>query len=149
LNHHYRAPLDFSFHELEIAQKNYQKLCKLFDAVSVDGLTADAIKNDSYVARMLEFLHDDVNTTGAIGVLFEYVKNASHNTASAPAIKAFLMSVFGLRLQPLPEENVEHTPEIMALLEERNQARAAKDWAKADALRDKLQALGVEVQDKK
>lgn len=148
LNHHYRAPLDFSFHELEIAHKNYQKLCKLFEAVPTVTLS-ESVKNDPYVKRMLEFLCDDVNTTGAMGVLFEYIKTMMGNETSAPAIKAFLMSVFGLRLQPLPEEETVYTPEITALLEERNQARAAKDWQRADALRDMLQKLGVDVQDSK
>jgi len=60
-----------------------------------------------------------------------------------------LQSILGLTLKPLPEKAVEITPEIEQLLKEREAARAQKDWAKADAIRDQLKALGYAAHDKK
>ena len=57
--------------------------------------------------------------------------------------------MFGLTFVPLPEKEVEITPEIEELIKQREQARAAKDWKKADELRATLRNLGYEVQDKK
>lgn len=50
---------------------------------------------------------------------------------------------------PLSEKEQEITPEIQALLDERQKAREAKDWARADSIRDKLKEAGYDVQDKK
>ncbi len=56
----------------------------------------------------------------------------------------------GLSFKTLEEKKeVSITPEIETLIKEREQARHEKDWAKADELRDKLQALGYTIQDKK
>ena len=89
---------------------------------------------------------DDLNTVGSLGVLFE---NRSLDTESVAAGRFFMQYVLGLSLEPLPEKTVEITSEIQFLLDEREAARIAKNWALADALRDQLTALGFEVQDKK
>jgi cysteinyl-tRNA synthetase len=57
-------------------------------------------------------------------------------------------AVLGLNLEKWEEATVEITPELQALLEERQAARLAKDWAAADAARDKILALGFKVEDK-
>lgn len=147
LNHHYRAPLDFSFPELEIAKKNYQKICKAFEGV--EPASPELSKNNKYVQKMVAFLSDDLNSTGLIGFLFENLKLIVQNTQDKAAVKTFLMNVLGLRLEPLKDEKIEYTPEIKILIEEREKARLSKDWKRADELRDKLLELGVEIQDKK
>ena len=68
---------------------------------------------------------------------------------SEPTVKKILVHVLGLTLVPLHEDAVEMTPEIKELVERREQARKEKRWDEADAIRDKLKALGFEVQDKK
>ncbi len=149
LNHHYRTPLDFSFKELEIAKKNYQKICKAFAKVEHRDITTDRMQLDSCVQQMLEFLKDDLNSTGMMGLLFDYLHTITDNRERARAVKAFLTNVLGLHLEPLQEQEVEYTPEIKLLIKEREQARTEKDWKAADKLRKKLCELGVKIQDTK
>jgi cysteinyl-tRNA synthetase len=60
-----------------------------------------------------------------------------------------LQKILGLTCRQLPEEETVLTPEIQQLIAEREDARAVKDWARADAIRDQLKELGYQVQDKK
>ena len=147
LNHHYRSPLDFSFDDLTSIQKSYQRLCKFF--ATVDAALEGVAKESTVVAQMLDFLRDDLNTSGMWGVLFDSLPLLQKDKNEAAAVKEFLHNTLGLTLLPLPEKEVVITPEIQQLLDERQQARAAKDWARSDTLRDQLAALGYEVKDKK
>jgi cysteinyl-tRNA synthetase len=150
LNHYYRAPLDFSLHDLEVAQKTYQKLCIFFSKFECkEPLSFVQMKRSEVVQKMVAFLSDDLNTPGMFGVIFENLKDLANNPQQACEVKAFIIEVLGLKLVPLPEKEVVITAEIQQLLEEREHARAAKDWKKSDELREKLKQLGYEVQDGK
>jgi cysteinyl-tRNA synthetase len=177
LQHQYRNPLDFSFDDLEVAQKNYQRLCKLFqDVVAPAGVDMSApsaplginsasprvpslslilsgvegwSESERVINSMLTFLCDDLNTPGMFGVIFEHLQTIMQDKQLAQAVKAILQNILGLTMQPLPEKVVEITSEIQALLDAREEARKAKDWKRSDELRDQLRALGIEPQDKK
>jgi cysteinyl-tRNA synthetase len=149
LNHYYRAPLDFSFDDLSAVQKSYQRLCKAFESVVVGNVENAAMQESPVVQRMLAFLLDDLNTPGMFGVLFEALPQLQKDAHQAMLVKAFIQRVLGLTLVPLPEKEIEITSEMERLIAEREAARTAKDWARADALRDQLKQLGYEVQDKK
>ena len=147
VNHHYRSPLDFSFEDIEMVQKSYQKLCKIFDTVRAsERLPQD---KDPIIIKMLEFLCDDLNTPGMLGVVFEHIKQIQENPELCAQVKYIFTTILGLELVPLAEKLVEMTPQIKQLLQEREAARAAKNWAQADLLREKLKQLGYDVQDKK
>lgn len=161
LNHHYKAPLDFSFDDLQVAQKTYQRLSKAFaveceklapfDKLRVnedDSVHAEPVEAP-VVQKMISFLVDDLNTPGMWGVVFESLSELQKDQVQLCAVKEFLQKVLGLTLVPLPEKEIEVTPEMEKLITERDQARAAKDWKKADELREKLKELGYQVQDKK
>lgn len=146
LNHHYRSPLDFSFDDLDVAQKTYQRLCKLFEQTK----PAKKIEMENpLVKQMMDFLCDDLNTPGMWGVVFENFKRLQESEQDRAAVKAVLQSVLGLTLEPLAEKEITLTPEMHALIEEREIARQQRDWARSDALRDKLKQLGYDVQDTK
>ena len=148
ITHHYRAPLDFSFDDIAAVQKSYQRLCKLFSTSTIKSDKADSNKS-LLVKKMLEFLTDDLNTPGMLGVVFEHLDELQKDAQELARVGFFLQDVIGLRLEPLPEKEVEITPEIQKLLDEREEARKAKNWARADEIRDQLTAMGFEVQDKK
>ncbi|NBV41080.1 cysteine--tRNA ligase, partial [bacterium] len=97
----------------------------------------------------LACLTDDLNTSGMFGVLFEHLSEIKHDEKTKACVAWFLEHVLGIQLVDLPEKEIEITPEIQTLLDEREQARAQKDWARSDALREQLKALGYEAQDKK
>lgn len=172
LTHHYRAPLEFSFEGLQSAEKSYRKLCRLFANVTADtNITYESQKDVAPVQDMLKFLCDDLNTPGMFGVLYgelnslhqvtgatnNGVNSAGHDSLSstlpdslqARAIKGFLIEVLGLTLEQLPETETAVTAEMTQLLADREHARANKDWTRADIIRDQLNALGYQVQDKK
>ena len=146
LGHHYRSPLDFSFTDLDVAHKSYQRLARAFADVETRGSVDFA---HPLVMRMVEFLSDDLNTPGALGVVFENLSALLKSAEDRAAVKALLVNILGLAMIPLPEKSVEVTPEIEQLLQAREEARAAKDWKKSDEIRDQLRELGVEIRDKK
>lgn len=165
LSHHYRSPLDFSWDDLEVAQKSYQRLCKVFAAAALtwkaeERIQKDIIKLDELVQKlsgteqeivqkMVDFVCDDLNTPGMLGLVFEHLHTVAMSTIFGQAVYQILTGIMGLSLEPLPEKQVEITPEIQQLLDEREVARKEKNWKRSDELRDQLKALGFEVQDKK
>ena len=148
LNHQYKAPLDFSFDDLQMMQKTYARLCKIF-AFDCPLISNVQIQESRTVQKMFEFLCDDLNTPGMWGVLFESLSELQNNPNELCAVKLFIQQVLGLTLAPLAQKEVEITPEIEKLITERDAARTNKDWQKADELRNQLRALGYEIQDKK
>lgn len=145
LSHHYRSPLDFSFEELEVAQKTYQRICKLF----FDTVATKKSGSTSVADKMLEFLYDDLNVPGMLGVFFEHIKEVQEDDSQKIAVKQIFTDLLGLPLIPEAEKEIIITPEIQKLLDARDLARANKDWKKSDELRDALKKLGYIVQDKK
>lgn len=150
LAHHYKAPLEFSIADIHAVQKSYQRLCKALNPITLDAqLTFHDLMQSPIVAQMYSFASDDLNTPGMFGVLFEHLSVLQQDREQAKLVKYFLMNIAGFTLQPLPEKEQPITPEMENLIKEREQARAAKDWARADRLRDELKQLGYDVQDKK
>ena len=133
-----------------MVQKSYQRIARILSPVECDRAKASALQEKSeIVSKMKEFILDDLNTPGMLGILFENLDTIKSNSDELCAVKLFLQDVLGMSCEPLPEEEVVITPEIQQLLEEREAARAAKDFKRADTIRDQLKAKGFEVQDKK
>ncbi len=150
LSHHYRAPLEFSLESLQASLKGYQRLINTFGCATEHAeLDYNTMKTMPIIAEMLEFLSDDLNTSGMFGLVFEHIRDLSQDVMQANAVKLILQKVLGLTLEPLAEKVVEITPEIQQLLDAREEARLTKNWKRADEIRDQLQQCGVEVQDKK
>lgn len=146
LTHLYRAPLEFAFDDLKAAGVSYKKLIRFF----ADTEPAHTIHQKlPVVAALRDALCNDLNTPAMFGILFESLPLLETDGVQRSAVKAFLQQVLGLQLQPIAEKIVTITPEMEALIAAREQARAEKNWAQADVLRDRLSALGYKVQDKK
>ena len=100
-------------------------------------------------------MEDDLNTGEALGAIFELVKEINLNVNDGVqskalveyAIKVFdeLMNVLGLLYNRNAEKNLDD--EIEALIQSRNDARKAKNWAEADRIRDELKAQGIVLED--
>lgn len=147
LQHHYRSPLDFSFDDVQAAEKAYRKLCRAFAGGTCPAdLTDEHVVESPLFRRLLQFVSDDLNTVGALGVIFENLADMQEEQC---AVKLFIQKILGLSLEPLPEKTVDITPEIQELIDQREAARVQKDWATADALRKQLGDLGYDVRDKK
>ena len=166
LSGQYRGPIDFNPEILTQSQNGLKRMrnaksnLKHLMANGADGdmtaAEAEAIAGfDQYRQKFIEAMDDDLNTADAISAVFELV--TAINTAAGPtATKAFakaamdvlmeLASVLGL-LQQDVEEKVEIDPEIQALIDERQAARKAKNYARADEIRDQLAAQGITLKD--
>lgn len=149
LQSHYRSPVDVTTDTTASAAAAQARLDTL--ARRADDLPSVPPDPD-VVARFVERMDDDLDTPGAVAVLFDTVTainrllDAGDRAAAAPLAAAFrsLCSAVGIVCdvedQPVP-------PEIAALCARRDAARAARDFAAADAIRDELTALGWSVGD--
>ena len=162
LSAHYRSPLNFSA-DLMAASKNgldriLTAIDRLKDINGVDGEMAEteneAYKQvDEYVAKFEAAMEDDFNTADAISSIFELVKFANVNVTEA-STKAFvqkvlneitvLCDVLGI-ITDKKEELLD--ADIEALLEERQAARKARNFARADEIRAQLLEKGIVLED--
>ncbi len=157
LTTHYRSQMNFTWEALAGAQTAYDKLVRFVtefrdqrDRVSLSPEKLQAI--DEYRSRFFALMEDDLKTPEAMVVVWEVIKSNIPSRDKYDLLVEF-DEVLGLGLKtakisdttPSPTEV---TPEVARLLQERAAARQAKDWAKADLLRDQLLALGAKVEDK-
>ncbi len=150
LSTHYRAPLDWTRAGCEQAK---QSLDRLYTALrALDGIeVGDADIPDALLAA----LEDDLNTPLALSVLHELAGEANKASADGDKsrVKGALHAGGGLLglLHRAPEDwfkaGADNTGEIEALIEKRLQARADKNFALADQIRDDLAAQGVILED--
>jgi len=170
LNSHYRSPLDFSDAALFAAQSGYNKITETVKAVRKGLATAPEGQIDSETAEQLKQLkerfetamNDDLNTSVALSVVFDLVRLANKllqdGNATAQTLDAVddLFSrlsgdVLGIVKDDYPQA-AGADDELMdklvnILIDQRNQARKAKDFAKADDLRDRLDEMGIVLED--
>ena len=155
---HYRAPLNWTDESLPAAAAAVDRLDALLNALAAyredrdDDPTLPAAL-DATRAGFEAGLDDDLNVSAALGALFDGVRELNRRidvrslstgdaSRAADAIRA-LDAVLGVTA---PAEAA-LDPQLQALLEERAAARAARDWAASDRLRDELLARGVSVED--
>jgi len=163
LSGHYRNPINFSRELMEqsknglariaTAKKNLKYLIE-----NTTGTISSQEKENldslaKYREQFIEAMEDDLNTADAISAVFELIKavntdvrdGASREFAEkALALLSELTDVLGL-LKDREEEDID--PEIRQLVDERQQARKAKNFARADEIRDLLKAKGVVLED--
>jgi cysteinyl-tRNA synthetase len=144
LQAHYRSKQNFTWDALQASQTALDKLRNTVSQFP-DGGTV----SESYQVLFREMINDDVNTASALAVVWELLKNKDVSDADKRATILDFDRVLGLKLDEVIQETPQEVPEhIQALIDQRNEARANKDWGTSDALREKIQALGFEVQDK-
>ena len=158
---HYRKPINYSIEIIEQCKASLERLynCKenLENYISsAQSAPVEAAFRESVDAKKAEFIaamDDDLNTADALAAVFELVRIA--NTAVAEnkgkesaqyALDLFmeLTSVLGLVYQK-KEDSLD--AQVEALIEQRTKARAEKNWAEADRIRDELKALGIILKD--
>ena len=162
LQAHYRSTLDFSNEALQAAEKGYKRLMQA--GRELGDVIPSAAKESPEIATLIEAVYDalcdDLNTPVAIAHLFEAVKmiNAGKlpEADKAALRKLFDDIVFGV-LGLVDEESagssgkaekaLEGVMEIV--LEDRRKARAEKNWAESDRIRDLLATFGITVKDTK
>jgi len=165
LQAHYRGTVDFSNEALQAAEKALERMLDGWHRLN--GLTAaqqSSLKLDNYRERCADAMNDDLNTPTVIATLFDACKvinqandgHASLSQADIDELKSvfqtYLFDVLGIRDDAAGGDSVNLEPYRQAvdlLLEMRRNAKAAKDWATSDLIRDKLAEFGFEVKDTK
>lgn len=164
LSAHYRSPLNFSAELMEAAQNGYERIVTsvsnlnylLENAVS-DTMSEDEMKlaqeAKGYIAKFDEAMDDDFNTADAIAAIFELVKFANTHVKELSS-KEFLQSLKDeiIMLADICGLIVEKKQEILdsdieALIEERQAARKAKNFQRADEIRNELLSKGIVLED--
>ena len=141
---HYRQPMAFDDMRLMEA---LARVARVRDAARglVDGESPADMR--SYRDAFFEALAQDFNTPAALAAMFDWIKEANRRS-DAPVGRADLVEMLNvLGLQNLAAHGSEAGAEEQELLEARQSARAAKDYAEADRLRDELRHRGWEVRD--
>jgi cysteinyl-tRNA synthetase len=147
---HYRSPQEITRSSVADAAGALERL----DAFARRaGDLASGTPDPEVVARFRELMDDDLNTPGAVALLFESVRKANsaldlEDDATAGPLAAAVVQLFAVLGLELGEGAAEPIPtDVAALAAQRDEARAAKDWAAADELRQKLTDLGWTVED--
>ena len=153
LQSHYRKPLVFSWETLANAEAAYQKLFKRITNLKTEG-EVDENAVAAYRQNFIDAVGNDINTAQGLTVLYDMLKDKTISDATKRAIAGDLDKVLALDLlsgkkeepkAPAAEEIAipEEDMWIVALIEERKAAKKAKDFARADQIRNDLAAKGI------
>jgi cysteinyl-tRNA synthetase len=171
LNSHYRSPLDFSDAALYAAQSGYEKIAEVTKAVRKRIAQAAKGDVDSKVIQELKQLRekfeaamdDDLNTSIALSVMFDIVRLANRlleddrTTAETLTTVEVLLGRLGGEVLGIVKEDYADTGPadeqmlddlVNVLIEQRNEARKARNFGHADAIRNKLSEIGIVLEDK-
>lgn len=154
LQSHYRKPLTFTYESLDNTAKAYEKLTKRISALSKDG-TADTEKAQPYLDSFKEALDNDLNTSLGLTCVYDVLKAQLDDATKLYLINEFdkVLSLDLTSAKPAQAKtesaDSEINAEVEALIAQRTKARAEKDWATADAIRDKLKEMRVVIKDTK
>ena len=148
---HYRSPLNYSEENLETAKASVTRLYSALEGVAL----AEAAVNSAFEQQFMLAMNDDFNTPQAMAVLFDLAKevNKTQDAALAGLLKKLGNQIGLLQVEPVqffqsqPSVSDLTVAQIEALIEQRKQARAEKDFQRSDAIRDELLAQGIELLD--
>jgi len=142
LRSHYRAPIEVTRVSVADAGEALRRLDRFAETFAA---AQGGVADEAALARFREVMDDDLGTPAAMAMLFDLVTRANSDQDTAAAAAAFeICRAVGLELRTTSGEIGE---KALELARRRDEARAAKDWALADALRDELIEMGYEVED--
>ncbi len=154
LQSHYRKPLEFSFEVLDSNVGTYNKLVKRVSELKADGAVDENVKKE-FEDKFREAISDDLNTSMAITILYDALKADTNDATKLALVESFdkvlSLDLIGHAKSLLEDAGPDVDPELLEYINEQIQKRAeakkAKDFATADAIRNELLERGVEIKD--
>ena len=153
----YRAQLNFTDESMQGAANALESLYTFVTNAlqMVSGGKSESTNagewQQGYKDKFLASINDDLNMPGALAAVHELINEANRRGEQAAVLPTLFDwdRVLGLRLEQTAGERLEETlpPELQALFDARQEARAAKDWKRSDELRAQLREAGIEVED--
>ena len=146
INAHYRQGLNFAFTALEDARRSLERIDRCVDLATEGDAPEWAT---AHLADFTEAVNDDLNIPRAFAALFGLVRDTNVH-GGGPVLSVFrrMDEVLGVIFFGKAAKSAV-PPEIQALLDQRAEARKAKNWAESDRLRDEIAAAGWSVKDSK
>ena len=150
LGAHYRSQMNFTWESLEQAHKIKESLLKTSVRVMTASVSDTGLSAASWLTRLIDACEDDLNTPLALTVAQELARETNsaldRNGSLNPDVRStFEMILFLFGLEPEKEEKL--PDKIRRLVEDRQTARANKDFAEADRLRDTILRAGYTIED--
>ncbi len=146
LSSHYRKTLVFSYDAMEQVTTAYQKLKNRILRLTDDGeILEDQVRH--YENCFKDALADDLNTANALTILYDVLKDGELNDRSKKEIVNWMDQVLSLDLLKKEELSNDKKAYIEFELKKRDEAKANKDYALADQIREKLALIGVTIKD--
>ena len=145
---HYRKPVAFSEEALADAGRAVQRVREFCRRLDPDAPEPDGL--DEVVERFFDALADDFNTPTARAILFDWIAEGNRRMDAGEAVGPGRLGemLYALGLEGLLEERDEQAPEaVRRLADEREEARGARDFVRADRIREQLAEQGWEVRD--
>ena len=152
LQSHYRKPLVFSWENLDNTVQAYNKLVKRVSELKTEGAVDEAVKAE-FEDKFREAISNDLNTSMAITVLYDALKADTNDATKLALVESFdrVLSLDLINHAKTLSEDTEIDAELEAYINDaiarRAEAKKAKDFATADAIRDELLGKGVEIKD--
>ncbi len=150
LSAHYRTQLEFSYESMDGATKSLKNLRALSCQIKREASGAkETAASSEWKKKFTAAMEDDLNAPKALAITWEVVRNNQLSASEKLDFLQFADTILALDLfsEPAPETAVVLPAEIQALVDERAQARAAKDWKKSDELRQAIAQAGYQVKD--
>lgn len=158
LQSHYRRQLVFSYEGLDMAKAAYEKLFKRLSNLKNNGNAVNSQKFEEFDNKFKSALENDLNTSMAVTVVFDVLKADINDETKIALIKSF-DTVLGLNLAKAFDEKIVEEEEVKIdsqtkqyienLILERKNAKADKNYARADEIRNELASKGIELIDTK
>jgi len=153
---HYRSPINYSVDSIEQAKASLQRLytCRenLAFAIANASEQGESIDLGKYREEFIAFMEDDFNTAGALGSVFDLVRDINTRMAGASkksleAAAALFDEFTGVLGLVYNRKQTQVGDDIESLIAERTQARKDKNWKRADEIRARLKEMGVIIED--
>ena len=144
---HYRKQLECSLETLDAAKTAHERLKNKIIELKKDDSSAG--NTEEYEKDFLNAINDDLNVPKALGILWEMLKNEALGTKERVETALKFDQVLGLNLEMAEEEKVDIPEDVQQLISKRNEARANKDFAESDRLRDEIKSKGFIIKDSK